>query len=430
MSPGHGRGRPPTAGELEAVFRRTAGQVFATLVRFVGDFDVAEDALQDATVAAMETWPSHGVPDNPGAWLTTVARRKAVDRLRREARRGEKQQAALDRAPPDDEGTVEEVDESAVADDQLRLMFTCCHPALALEAQVALTLRTLGGLSTTEVARAFLVAEATMAKRLTRAKHKIRAAGIPFRVPPDHLLPDRLPGVLAVVYLIFTEGYASTTSDPLIRRELCAEAIRLGRLLAALMPDEPEVQGLLALMLLHDARRSARLDEAGDLVLLDLQDRSRWNRSEIDEGVALLESALRRASAGGRGPGPYVLQAAIAAVHDEAESAAEVDWDEIVGLYDALARVAPGPVVALNRAVAVAMARGAAAGLAELESSGAGEALSDHHRYHAVRADLLARVGRKAESADAYRRALSLATSPAERRYLIRRLTDVAGQSR
>jgi RNA polymerase sigma-70 factor, ECF subfamily len=384
---------------LEDAFRDQWGRVLAALIGFLGDFDLAEEAAQDAFAIAAQRWPRDGVPSNPGAWLVTTARNRAVDRLRRDRTLAEKTRL-LD-VPEAAEGTM---DETAFPDERLELVFTCCHPALATDAQVALTLRTLGGLTTPEIARAFLVPEATMAQRLVRAKRKIKAAGIPFRVPPDHLLPDRLGAVLAVVYLIFNEGYVG-------RVDLAAEALRLGRSLAELMPDEPEVHGLLAMMLLHDARRTARFDE-GDLVLLADQDRSRWDTAQIAEGRAVLDRALAL-----RGRGPYVVQAAIAALHAEQAR----DWPQIAALYGELARLTGSPVVELSRAVAVAEAEGPAAGLAIVDRL----ALEDYRYLHATRGELLRRLGRTTEAAAAYRRALELVHDDAERRLLERRLGEL-----
>jgi RNA polymerase sigma-70 factor, ECF subfamily len=406
---------------VDAAFRDEWGRVVATLIRTTGDWDLAEECAQDAFALALQRWPRDGIPGRPGAWLTTAARNRAIDVLRRKAVGAGKlrEVAAMSYEP---EPPTADIDESGVPDDRLRLMFTCCHPALALEARVALTLRTLAGLTTAEIARAFLSSEPTMAKRLVRAKRKIQNAGIPYRVPPAHLLPERTPGVLGVLYLLFNEGYSATAGADLVRQNLCAEAIRLARVLATLMPDEAEAAGLLALMLLHDARRTARLDAHGDLVTLEDQDREIWDAAEIAEGVALLNGALRRGQ-----PGPYLVQAAIAACHATAPTAQDTDWAQIAGLYEQLERFLPTPVVELNHAVAIGMAQGPAAGLplvTVLEASGK---LAGYHLLPATRADLLRRLGRLPEAAAAYREALELASTDAEQRFLRRRLAETGG---
>jgi RNA polymerase sigma-70 factor (ECF subfamily) len=408
------------AGSVEQVFREERSRLLATLVRRFGDLDLAEEVASDAVAVALERWPVDGVPERPAAWLLTTARRRAVDLLRRDrtyATRLAVLQLEADRAGP---AVIEEGDD--VPDERLRLFFTCCHPALPLDAQTALTLRCLAGLSTPEVARAFLTPPTTMAQRIVRAKKKIRAARIPFRVPEAHELPVRLPGVLRVVYLIFTEGYAASAGDELVRADLSAEAIRLGRILLRLLPGEREVGGLLALMLLVDARRAARTAPDGSLVLLDDQDRGRWDAVAIAEGRTLVVRALT-----GGPPGAYALQAAIAAVHVEAADVATTDWPQVVALYDVLGQVAPSPLVALNRAVAVAMRDGPAAGLALLDGLAGDERLRAYHLLPAARADLLRRLDRRAEAAQAYRAALELAGNEPERRFLRQRLEQLGG---
>jgi RNA polymerase sigma-70 factor, ECF subfamily len=398
--------------EVETAFRQEWGRVVAALISMTGDWDLAEECAQDAFAKALRTWPRDGVPGKPGAWLTTAARNRAIDVLRRRASESAKLREIAAITPAADPG-----DDSGIADDRLRLIFTCCHPALALEARVALTLRTLAGLTTGEIARAFLVSEQTMAKRLVRAKGKIQHAGIPYRVPPAHLLAERTTGVLAVLYLLFNEGYGATAGEDLLRPDLCAEAIRLTRIVCELMPAETEATGLLALMLLHDSRRAARVDAAGDLVPLDEQDRTRWNQAEIDEGLRLLTAAAAPAA------GQYRIQAAIAACHASAATPADTDWRRIVWLYGQLA---PSPVVELNQAVAIGMADGPAAGLERLDALAASGRLTGYHLLPASRADLLRRLGHLDDAAESYRRALDLTRTEAERRFLSRRLAEVA----
>lgn len=430
----------PQASEiLEHVFREEYGRIIATLIRLSGSFDLAEESLQEAFAVAVTAWERDGVPRNPGAWLTTVAHRKLLDAVRREQTKTEKQ-SELEyetwRLQPESAPLSTLGDDAAFqsnypnahsetySDERLRLIFTCCHPSLNQESQVALTLRTLGGLTTGEIARAFLLPEPTLAQRLVRAKSKIRLAGIPYEVPPRELLPERLASVRAVVYLIFNEGYSATTGDNLIRTDLCAESIRLSRMLVELVPDDPENVGLLALLLLQDSRRHARIDQNGELVTLEEQDRALWDQKEIEEGLRLIQQALTLRPTRSR-VGAYQLQAAIAALHAEARTAAETDWRQIAGVYVELRRINPSPVVALNHAAAVAMSEGFAKGLNLIEAAGASGKLGQYYLFHAARADLLNRLGRGQEAQQAYARALELTTNQVEQKYVRRKLREL-----
>ena len=408
------------AGLVDAVYRSESRRVLATLIRLLGDFDAAEEALHDAFIAAVERWPREGVPSNPRAWLVSAGRFKAIDAMRRRARFDASRQEIAERLNTESSSTAEQVDDEGVEDDRLRLIFTCCHPALPADARVALTLREVCGLTTEQIAHAHLTAPPTLAQRIVRAKAKIKAAGIPYEVPSRADLPDRLETVLQVVYLVFNEGYSASSGETLTRPDLSGEAIRLGRLLVELLP-EPEVVGLLALMLLHDSRRPARTSATGDLILLEDQDRSLWNRDQIAEGLALVSRALSS-----RAFGRYTVQAAIAAVHAQASHPAATDWGQIVGLYDVLARAEPSPIVDLNRAVAVAMRDGPAAGLVLIDAILAGGDLNDYHLAHAARADLCRRLGRTAEARASYRQAMEFARQEPERRFLERRLEELS----
>jgi RNA polymerase sigma-70 factor (ECF subfamily) len=411
---------------VSETFSREADRILAALIGTVRDFELAEDALQDALLVALERWSVEGIPRNPGAWITTTARHKAIDRLRREDTLTRKQVILRALLEMEEQRGEEEMEDASIPDDRLKLMFTCCHPALALEAQVALTLHTLGGLSTAEIASAFLVPVPTMAQRLVRAKRKIRDAGIPYRVPEAHVLGERVEAVLYVLYLIFNEGYAATSGSELIRRELCDESIRLARLLTTLLNQEvlyrevPEAMGLLALVLLHDSRREARVGPDGELVLLEDQNRSSWDSGKIEEGLSILERALHM-----RQPGPYQVQAAISALHAQAKHPEDTDWPQIAALYNALMRMTPSPIVELNRAVAIAMADGPLQGLALLDRTNLGKELSDYYLFHAARADLLRRAGRMRDARDAYTQALKHCLNERERTFLNHRLTEV-----
>jgi RNA polymerase sigma-70 factor (ECF subfamily) len=433
MSTGRTNGtEADTAGQavankaIDALYRSDWGRVVATLIRLIGDFELAEDSAQEAFTAAVDQWRISGIPDNPRAWIIQTARHKAIDKLRRRARFEESLDAYIDAGfvPAGATFTVSDAafETTDIPDDRLRLIFTCCHPALAPESQVALTLRTLGGLATDEIARAFLVPEATMAQRLVRAKHKIRDAGIPYKLPEASDMRERLDAVLTVIYLVFNEGYAPTRGDKLIRADLCGEAIRLARLVRALMAPHPpsEAAGLLALMLLHDSRRAARIDAAGDLVVLEDQDRTLWNRREIDEAWPLVDEALRG------GPGPFALQAAIAALHCQAAGPEATDWRQIARLYEILERLQPSPIVALNKAVAIAMVDGLERGLTLIDELASSGDLEQYHLLHAARADLLRRMGSFEDAATSYRRALALVTNESERRFLERRLRETS----